>query len=47
MGICLRSVVGKAYDRLLINRIRKGAEAATGEEQCRFRKGRGCVDQIL
>ena len=46
-GICLMSVVGKLYGRVLINRVVKGTEAAIGEEQCGFRKGRGCVDQIF
>ena len=32
---------------VLINRLRKGTEAAIGKEQCGFRKGRGCVDQIF
>ena len=44
-GICLMSVVGKLYGRVLINRVVKGTEAAIGEEQCGFRKGRGCIDQ--
>ena len=46
-GICLMSVVGKVYGRILINRVRKGTEVALGEEQGGFRKGRGCVDQIF
>ena len=46
-GICLMSVVGKVYGRVLINRVRKGTETAIGEEQGGFRKGRGCVDQIF
>ena len=46
-GICLMSVVGKVYGRVLINRVRKGTEVAIGEEQGGFRKGRGCVDQIF
>ena len=33
--------------RVLIIRVRKGTEAAIGEEQCGFRKGRGYVDQIF
>ena len=39
-GICLMSVVGKVYGRVMINRVRKGTEAVIGEEQCGFRKGR-------
>ena len=33
--------------RVLINRVRNGTEAPIGEEQCGFRKGSGCVDQIF
>ena len=46
-GICLMSVVGKVYSRVLINRVRKGTEAAISEKQCGFRKGRGRVDLIF
>ena len=46
-GISLLSVVGKVYGRVLIERIRRGTEEVIGEEQCGFRKGRGCVDQIF
>ena len=35
------------YSEVMINRMRKWIEAAVGEEQCVFRKGRGCVDQIF
>ena len=35
------------YGRVLINRVVKGTEAAIGEEQCGFRKGRGCIYQIF
>ena len=41
------SVAGKAYGSVLTNRVRKGTGAEIGEEQCGFRKGRGCVDQIF
>ena len=37
----------KIYGRVLINGIRKGTEAAIGEEQCGLKKRRGCVDQIF
>ena len=37
----------KVFGRVLINRVKKGTEAVIGEEQCGFRKGRGCVDQIF
>ena len=46
-GISLLSVVGKVYGRVLIERIRKGTEEVIGEEQCGFRRGRGCVDQVF
>ena len=46
-GISLLSVVGKLYGIVLIRRVREGTERAIGEEQCGFRRGRGCVDQIF
>ena len=46
-GISLLSVVGKAYDRVLIKRVRAGTECAIGEEQCGFRQGRGCMDEMF
>ena len=41
------SVVGKLFGRVLIKRVRAGAECAIGEKQCRFRQGRGCMDQVF
>ena len=46
-GISLLSVPGKVYGRLLIERVRGMTEGLIGEEQCGFRSGRGCVDQIF
>ena len=46
-GISLLSVVGKLYGRILIGRIRDCTERVLGEEQCGFRRGRGCTDQIF
>ena len=46
-SICLMSVAGKGYGRVLINMIRKGTKAVIREEQCGFRKGKGCVDQFF
>ena len=46
-GISLLSMVGKLFGRVLINRIRDGTEDALKDEQCGFRRGRGCVDQIF
>ena len=41
-GISLLSVVGKLLGRVLIKRGR-----VIGEEQCVFRQGRGCMDQVF
>ena len=46
-GISLLSMVGKIFGRVLINRIREGTEEVLREEQCGFRRGRGCVDQVF
>ena len=46
-GISLLAVVGKLYGRVLIERVIEMTESAVGEEQCGFRRGRGCVDQIF
>ena len=46
-GIRLLSVVGKLFGRVLIKRVRAGAECAIGVEQCGFRQGRGCMDQVF
>ena len=40
------SVVGKLFGRVLIKRVRDRTECAIGEEQCGFRQGRGCMDQV-
>ena len=41
------SVVGKLYGRVLIKKVRAGAECAIGDEQCGFRQSRGCMDQVF
>ena len=46
-GISLLSVVCKRFGRVLIKRVRAGTECAIGEEQCGFRQGRGCIDQVF
>ena len=46
-GISLLSVVGKVYGRVLIERVIECTDEAIGEEQCGFRSGRGCTDQIF
>ena len=40
-------MVGKIFGRVLINRIRAETEEVLMEEQCGFRRGRGCVDQVF
>ena len=46
-GICLLSVIGKIYGKILINRVREITEELVGEEQGGFRKGKSFVDQIF
>ena len=48
-GIALTSVVYKAMCTVIKERVVKGAEekGLMSEEQCGFRKGRGCRDQLL
>ena len=46
-GISLFSVVGTLFGRVLIKRVRAGTECAIGAEQCGFRQGRGCTDQVF
>ena len=46
-GVSSSSAVGKLYSRVLIKRVRAGTEYAIGEEQCGFRQGRGCMDQVF
>ena len=46
-GISLLSIPGKVYGRILIERVRVLPERMIGEEQCGFRSGRGCVDQVF
>ena len=41
------SVVGKLFRRVPIKRVRARTECAIGEEQCGFRQGRGCMDQVF
>ena len=47
IGISLLSVVGRQFGRVLINRVRAGTKWAIREEQCGFRQGRGCMDQVF
>ena len=46
-GISLLSVVGKLFGRVLIKRVRERTECEIGEEQCGFRQGRECMDQVF
>ena len=41
------SVAGKLYGRVPIKRVRARTECVIGEEQCMFRQGRGCMDQVF
>ena len=41
------SVVGNLFSRVLIKRVRGGTECAIWEEQCGFRQGRRCMDQVF
>ena len=46
-GISLLSIPGKVYGRVIIEKVRLMTENLIGEEQCGFRRGRGCVDQVF
>ena len=46
-GISLLSVPGKVYTMLLHNRMKSAVDKVLSEQQCGFRPGRGCVDQIF
>ena len=46
-GICLLSLEGTLFGRELIKRGRARTELAIVEEQCGFRQGRGCMDQVF
>ena len=41
------SIVGKLYCRVLIKRVRDGTECVIANEQCGFRHGRECLDQVF
>ena len=44
---CLLIISGKVYGRILIEKVHIITEGLIGEEQCGFRSGRGCVDQMF
>ena len=46
-GISLLSIHGKVYGRILIEKVCSLTEGFIGEEQCGFRSGRDCVDQVF
>ena len=46
-SISLLGLAGKLFGRVLIKRVRVGTECAIWEEQCGFRQGRGCMDQVF
>ena len=46
-GISLLRVVGKIYERILVDRVRKETEDFIDDEQGGFRTGRGCINQIF
>jgi hypothetical protein len=46
-GISLLSVPGKVFARVILNRIAERVDGVLRENQCGFRKGRGCSDQIF
>ena len=46
-GIALLSVPGKVFCRVIQRRLAKRAEQMLRENQCGFRRGRGCIDHIF
>ncbi|XP_063601126.1 uncharacterized protein LOC134777220 [Penaeus indicus] len=46
-GISLLSTVGKAFARVVLNRLQLLAECIYPEAQCRFRAGRSTIDMIF
>ena len=46
-GISLLSVVRKLCGRVLIETVKRQTNNSVSDEQCEFRDGRGCVDQIF
>ena len=46
-GIALLSVPGKVFCQVIQNRLKEKANRALRENQCGFRKGRGCTDHLF
>ena len=46
-GISLLSVPGKFFAPIILNRCKDALDQVLREEQCEFRKSRGCTDQLF
>ena len=46
-GIALLSVVGKILGRIVIDRVRSGADKRLRKEQTGYRQGRGTTERVL
>jgi len=46
-GISLFSIVGKAFARVLLNRLQCLAEMVYPESQCRFRAARSTINMVF
>ena len=46
-GIMLLSIVGKILGRIVIDRVRSGADKRLRKEQAGYRQGRGTAEQCL
>ena len=46
-GISLLSVPGKVFASVILNRCKDSVDRVLREEQCGFRKSRGCADQLF
>ena len=46
-GISLLSVPGKVFTSIFLNRCKDALDQVLREEQCGFRKSRGCTDQLF
>ena len=46
-GVLLLSVPGKVFASILLNRCKDALDQLLREEKCRFRKSRGCTDQLF
>ena len=47
LGISLLSVSGKIFASIILNRWKNALDQVLREEQCGFRKSRGCSDQLF